>query len=1050
MSSKKNPSFSDFPHVIVVEASAGSGKTFALAKRYLELLINSYLPIEDIPLRNILAITFTNKATIEMKERILELLKKIALDCFAGKDEEGDIFATLNVTKSFARLKAARIMDEFIKHYNFFQVQTIDSFINALLSGCALNIDRSSSFKIKKDYSWHLAYCLDLVIEQAATNADIFTFLEDFLEHYLFVENKSGWFPKDDILGLMKSFLQLSNKYGRAFGIYRGKSKDVILKKKRLYQKIAELSDRFPENMNLNTQKAIRSFLNKSKDTFNVTDLPLALRIPEVPMNREKMPPPDFKKEWKKIHQELVSLIELDATVAYNPYIKLFNMLSGFFQAATKKEDMLFLEELNKKVRLLFDEQGLTVAEAYYRLATRFRHYLIDEFQDTSILQWRNLELMVEDALSSGGSLFYVGDKKQAIYRFRGGEARLFDEVKNKFSRFNVITAHLIKNWRSQKAIIDFNNMVFSKANLLRSLKASGVEEEFKAADESSEEIVDIFRDAVQEGRPEKLYGYVKVERLSDKNQRERDEIMQTKVINLIQELHDGRFFYQDIAILARDNSEVELVSLWLLAAKIPVESEKTLNVLQNSLIKEIICFLKFLHSPIDDLNFSAFILGEIFSQATGLSNAEITDFIFAINEKERPTLRLAIYHIFRKAYPKVWEGYFDEFFKVVGFISPYELLASVYNRFAVLVNFKEQQGFFMKFLQLVKEKEDEYVGLGEFLAYLEEASADDLYVNATHRDSVKVLTIHKAKGLEFPVVIIPFLRMDIEPETGGKGTSSYVTGQSDEDLGLLRITKTHRAYSKRLQKIYTQSYKEACIGELNSIYVALTRPQYELYIFIPQKSSGSNNKAIFLMPEEVVEVGARRKYPQLSESKKEPFITISASTYKDWSIALRDEFGEPKNILYRQNIQEGIIMHELLARIANCVNRDIQRLIRESLELAKSKFVFIEDSSYYETKITKLVTQEDLKNIFYVHEGQVFCEKEVADKSGNLKRIDRLIVKDDEVWIIDYKSSQEALEEQIKQALGYKQIIGEMYPTRRIRSFLVYLDKLKLEELKV
>jgi ribonucleoside-diphosphate reductase beta chain/exodeoxyribonuclease V beta subunit len=142
--------------------------------------------------------------------------------------------------------------------------------------------------------------------------------------------------------------------------------------------------------------------------------------------------------------------------------------------------------------------------------------------------------------------------------------------------------------------------------------------------------------------------------------------------------------------------------------------------------------------------------------------------------------------------------------------------------------------------------------------------------------------------------------------------------------------------------------------------------------------------------------------------------------------------------------------MHELLARIANCVNRDIQRLIRESLELAKSKFVFIEDSSYYETKITKLVTQEDLKNIFYVHEGQVFCEKEVADKSGNLKRIDRLIVKDDEVWIIDYKSSQEALEEQIKQALGYKQIIGEMYPTRRIRSFLVYLDKLKLEELKV
>ncbi|MFA5272156.1 MAG: UvrD-helicase domain-containing protein, partial [Candidatus Omnitrophota bacterium] len=182
-----------FPEVIVVEASAGSGKTFALAKRYLDLVINPRLKTTSFPLRNILAITFTNKATIEMKERILEFLKRIALDEFENKEQEKEILSSLGVDKKSAQGLAAKTMEGLIDNYTYFQVKTIDSFINAILMGSALNIDRSAHFTIKHDYSKYLAYCLDNVIDLAAQDKNVLLLLEDFLMHYLFVENKSSW-----------------------------------------------------------------------------------------------------------------------------------------------------------------------------------------------------------------------------------------------------------------------------------------------------------------------------------------------------------------------------------------------------------------------------------------------------------------------------------------------------------------------------------------------------------------------------------------------------------------------------------------------------------------------------------------------------------------------------------------------------------------------------------------------------------------------------------------------------------------------------------------
>src|SRR3989339_488517 len=176
----------------VLEASAGSGKTYALAKRYIQLLMNSSVQLDAIPIKNILGITFTKKATFEMKQRIVELLKKIALDDFRSEGEAGDVYSSLGIPKEAAREKAYRIINDYIiKNYDFFQVQTIDSFVRSIISGSAFKLNLSSSFKIETDYESRLQYSLDNLVDRAAGPAgrgglrELFT---KFMKQYLFVE----------------------------------------------------------------------------------------------------------------------------------------------------------------------------------------------------------------------------------------------------------------------------------------------------------------------------------------------------------------------------------------------------------------------------------------------------------------------------------------------------------------------------------------------------------------------------------------------------------------------------------------------------------------------------------------------------------------------------------------------------------------------------------------------------------------------------------------------------------------------------------------------
>jgi ATP-dependent helicase/nuclease subunit A len=1029
------------PQIAIVEASAGSGKTYTLAKRFLQILINRSAPSADY-LRTILAITFTNKAAYEMKERILEILKNIALDSFQTDEQKKDILDSLGVDYCFARQRAFLLIEEIIRHYSYFGVKTIDSFINSLLLGCSLHIGRSANFKIKRDYKDYLTYALDNLIDKSLTDENLSKEFNDFLRHYLFVENRGSWFPKDKILDLMTALFELVNRYGKDFSKYKV-SLDALLKAKgRVYKEIEKLADNLPFNINKRTKKYILNFIEQENLQFEIAKLPNSLAKQYPSLNKGEPATENFLTQWKAVSRQIRQVVELEAEASYNPYIGLFNEVEAIFEAFSQKEDVLFLSQLNHQARFLFSRQGITVAELYYRLATRFQHYLIDEFQDTSRIQWDNLNLMVEEGLSSGGTLFYVGDKKQAIYRFRGGQSQLFDKIKERFLDYNPDILLLKKNWRSQKEIVEFNNFIFSPQNLSRFLKESKISEELEK-DIYLKQIIDNFSDSEQSYRKGNDFGYVYVEKLNEDNQNQRNQIVKEKIVNLIKDLKK-RFNLADIALLTRDNRELELLTGWLLEDGFPVESEKTLNVLEHSQIKEIVSFLGFLYSPVDDLSFASFILGDIFSKKTGLSKNKLRAFLFDLHKNNKRD-KTNLYRKFSNQFPEIWKKEIALFFKTAGFISPYQLLITIYKQFDLTKNFPQSQAFFKKLLQLCKDSQEEKIGLWGFLEYLKDPSPEKIYVNTTLKNSIKILTIHKAKGLEFPVVIVPFLKMSISPETGTAGTKSYLETTNNSKLHLLRVTKEYRRYSNRLKNIYQKNYRLACIDELNSIYVALTRAKHELYLFIPKKSGRSTNQALFLIDKEKEERGKKVNYPSLLTRPK--VKKSEASLYKDWSRYLNEEFSKVGIARARKDLKQGIILHQALSVIGDCSGRDIDKYVDAAIFEIKNNF-FIKNINSYRKKIKEVITHNNFKDIFFVPKASVYCEKEIVDKNGTTKRIDRLLIFKDKVVIIDYKKGYQPKKIYYNQLKSYAKAVADIYPNKTIKAVVAYLNECQKEYL--
>ncbi len=1026
-----------FPEICITEASAGSGKTYALARRYVQLLLKT---ANDNPqsFQNILAITFTNKASLEMKSRVLYFLKKIALNQLS-QEEEKDFLGNIGLSSQRAGKIAFNLMELLIRHYHFFSIKTIDSFINALLAGCAFKINLSARFKIQRNSDDYLQQSLDLWIAQASQDAKIRKLLDEFVHQYLFLENRSGWFPKEELFGALRLLFSEFNTYQKTFLTFPVESGDLYLAKKNFLDLLREIHALSNPSMNKKFYEGLTQFLEQHPVSFDLDDLSRYFSYPAFPGNKNAQISPELEKVWSKAHKAAANLCLAESFGVFNPYVVIFEHIMDIFRRLCTQDDILFLQELNKKASTLI-ESGITVSELYYRLAVRFHHYLIDEFQDTSLSQWQNLFPLVQEALSTGGSLFYVGDKKQAIYSFRGGESGLFDELPKQIPNAPVNYEYLSKNWRSHKAIVQFNNEIFSKQNLEDFFQRR--QDFYLEKDKSHDEIffsdADIhgiqktFEHSYQEIREDLNQGYVKIFSIEGKRKQERQDYIKQNLFNIISDASQ-RFEPQDIVVLTRTNGQVEEVTQWLLSQGISAYSERSSDIKNHPLIIEILDFLRFLNSPNDQVSFARILLGEIFSKASGISQESLRGFLFECRLKKMSVKDLSIYQEFKTKYTHVWEEHFEDFFSQTGIYPVYELVVSIYAKFH-LHEFKEAQGFLMHFLELIKRREEFSSDLEGFIEYFDHLQNEERFVPIQSQRAIQVMTVHKAKGLEFPVVIIPFLEIAIQTSKSSDKALSYVLDVSDEGLRMLRLKKTYGRFNELLKDRYEKEYKDSLAIELNNIYVALTRAINELYVMVPERSANSINPAKFLIPDSLYLLG--HKESNLKHNKEmESLPVLSTNLNLSWMKQFKEEALEDSDLQLKIR-QQGIMMHFCLAQITR-IDKDLSVIVAEVIELAKIKGFDIEDGS----KLLNFLSRKDVRPFFEVGQDvEILCEQEMVNKFGDAKRIDRLMIFKDKVWIVDFKTSHFEQESHQKQIKEYENLIREIYPKHKVEGFLVYL----------
>ncbi|MDR3253714.1 MAG: UvrD-helicase domain-containing protein [Endomicrobium sp.] len=1003
--------------IISVQASAGSGKTYNLAKRYLYLLLDSD---SDAEIKNIVAVTFTNKAAVEMKYRVISYLKKAALSL-----DTGDFFDDLKLTRNEIAKKSLVILENILESYDNFNISTIDSFKNHILKSCAINIDLSPNFSIEQDYSDNLSFALEVFLKKAQTLENLRKIILQYLSQYLIKD--SGWFPKDNIYNeIEKLFKQLANT-GKDIQPHKDTNfrNELFSKSELIVGKIKKFSEMLPKlKINPYHNKAVAKVLNEGIKIFTSINIPARFAYETLEYKKEAEINVEADELWNEINKEIQSLCGFYMTNYYDVYSNIYLKVISEFDEQSKKDGVVFLNEINKKTVNFFEKNDNVIPEVYYRLSEKYKHFLVDEFQDTSLVQWAGIKNFLEESLAGGGTFFYVGDIKQAIYAFRGGKSEIFNTVSKEFPSGKIDKKYLTKNFRSGKIIVDFNNNIFSKENIERFLneiyKSKDIECDFS-------KFIEAYSSPKQETPKERNYGYVEIN-VIDKDCENDKEETKLRFINYIFQILE-RFNSKDITVLCRTNDEMLTVSAWLLENRLEVESSQTLNIKNNKFIKQIISLLKFINSPIDALSFASFILGDIFTKTVEIDVCEIEQFIFSYNKDNKTRF---FYKAFREKYESLWDKYFEYFFVKAGFIPVYELTLAVLEKFKIIDNFPDAKVFIMRFLELIKDFEVKDSGLQNFLEYFDNLK-DDIYIKNAFGSGIKVMTVHKAKGLQFPVVVIPFFKLS------EKNIEKPYFDDSGDEIKLLGVSENIIKFSKKAKEIYGSEKISSLLSELNILYVSMTRAEYEFYAIVPVKSGNSNNAILKLISGGVICGVKQKRNPKHNVVKNAAASDVFPGGYKDIQKYLKNT--NKATIDINGAKQKGLIMHYVLSKVISLKNKNINESIDSALKFAKRKF-FFEDVEFAREKLKKLFSVEEILNLFLFDGCNIYNEKEIVNSAGEIFRIDKLITDKNMITIADFKSSSYDEEKNENQLKLYASLISEVYPAKKILACIVDIEK--------
>ena len=1007
----------------IIDASAGSGKTFSLASNVILKILTGH---ED-SYKKVLALTFTNNSANEMKKRVLEELKQISIEPSKSLVFQSSGLSKFFTTNSIKR-RAKKILNKILHNFSFFQVSTIDKFNHRLIRSFSSDLALSYDFDLvieRDEFS-------DQLIDKFFNDLEKDSFLSDLIIKYAndkHHDNKS-WdvgFDLKKLLGIIwdeNNYNFVSNKKmdKDSFNDMKKVLQSRLNKNLKTIQKISldiehRVSSIDQSSFSFNTLpkllKQIQSFDLKKVNTDKVLK-----RLDNNTLIKKDKLNSDTAQLVAEISPDIIkinSMIQAQKTYSnlYQNLILnyLINNIVNYSKKFQDENNLLLISDFNSLITENISDQPAPFI--YEKIGTKYNNYFLDEFQDTSELQWKNLIPLTSHALTNeeinddGGNLFLVGDPKQSIYRWRGAKPETFTNLKgtNPFY-IKPKTNKLGTNYRSHSKIVDFNNQFFQNNSKVLNI-----------------EVVDsIYGKLDQNYLEKKNGGYLSINFITPLN-KDYDERSSEKVLGIIKHKQKQGFNLSDIAILCRTNKECNLISASLIDNNIKVNSEELLALSESKEVLFLIDFIRLILNK-NDLNAKKNLLKfisikqniknkyEFIKKEMEYSAAKIFEELLNINYDRASSLELYI------ACEEVISSssFFDDAKMQVSF-----LLDEIYN-FSHSKNSYLQS--FIDYWDIKKEK---------------------LKVNLIEEtNAVKVLTIHKSKGLEFPIVILPYFDFKLK-----KPDENIWVNFSEKEINgnfMVKHNESLRYFNASMNERMKLYDDQMTLDNINVMYVSLSRSILENHIICEDKelnedSSGGLLKLftskIFSEEKTFYKIGKSVYKPGLSSKKLKTLKLIDTKPGKNYN-TLSKYYSSDK----RLSSNFGNIFHNIMSEIEYEHQSDyvINDYFNRGIISKKEK-------NQIKNSVDLIIKHSCLKR-FFSKKNTVYNEREVFIPPDKVIVPDKTVfTSKKDVFILDYKTGKRSKAHQ-NQIESYISALNNA--NYRVKgAFLVYVSS-KIDVLEI
>lgn len=1108
------------PRLLVYKASAGSGKTFTLAVQYIKQLID-----DPHSYRRILAVTFTNKATTEMKERILSQLYGIATCNPSSDGYLKEIMKTSQKTVEEIRSAASEALKNIIHDYSRFRIETIDSFFQSVMRNLARELELGANMSIELNNTDVLSDAVDMMIEKLDRLSPVLVWLLEYIEER--IADDKRWNVSSEIKNFGRNIfdevylekgqsLREKLKDPKFIPQYRKKLQEL---KESVLEQMRGFNEHFLEILNANGltagdlkngSRGIGSYFNKigngnlTNEVRNKT-VEGCLDSPDnwttkTSQNRDKIKMlasevliPVLEAAEKSRPTNNIILNSCDLSLRHLNNLRLLTRIDTEVREQNIEHNRFLLSDTNALLHSLIREGDASFV--YEKIGTSIDTVMIDEFQDTSRMQWENFHLLLEESLAQKEGSLIVGDIKQSIYRWRNGDWKILANL-DKDKSFRIKSLTLDTNWRSEANIINFNNEIFTSA-------CKVLNERYKSEQPDGEktdciQLLDAYSDVRQKTAKKTDKGYVKISFLNDSKEMPYTDLTLKMLADEVEKLIDSGIRINDIAILVRKNKTIPAIADFFdKNTPYRVVSDEAFRVDASLAVCMLIDGLRFISQPDDRIAcarlavaFQKEILKKDIDINTVLLN-EVEEYLPAEFRLMMSELRL---------------------------MPLYELLEKMFIIFG-MENIKEQDAYLCAFFDSVTEyMQNNSSQLTAFIKYWEETLCSKT-IPSGEISGIRILSIHKSKGLEYHTVLLPFCDWKMENETNNHLLWCRIndSGSQFEPFNELDLTPVNYS-SSMAESLFSDSYQEEklqlWVDNLNLLYVAFTRACKNLIVWCKNGQKGTVSELMQSAISEINNIQLRcnisdceEDYPDYSENtdstqkrkgKKKEDVEKEEEEIDDKEETPIYEFGEicsseedkksessnrlvanpvsvpiyleslETDIEFKQSnrsadfirgdedeeentrsnyIKQGQLLHTLFASIHK--TEDIDNAIEELC------FEGIIESAEQEKRIKalamKALSKEEVKD-WYSGTWTLYNECAIIYKNENnemlTRRPDRVMMKNGEVVVVDFKFGRKKAE-YISQVKEYMNLLVDM-GYQNIKGYIWYVFSGELQSVNI